>query len=42
MSKTEPRRGNIDQIDSCQMKAGSVEWWKEGEGSIQRTCMNDP
>ena len=21
---------------------GSREWWKEGEGTSQRTCMNDP
>ena len=29
----------MEQTDSCQRKE---EWWETGEGSSQRTCMNDP
>ena len=32
----------MEQTDSCQRKVGRGEWWKEGEGVSQRTCMNDP
>ena len=32
----------MDQTDNCRRGRGSGEWWKEGEGTSQRTCMNDP
>ena len=32
----------MDRNDSYQRGRGQREWWKEGEGINQRTCMNDP
>ena len=39
--KQNHRHGNMEDTDSCQRKEGR-EWWKEGEGTSQRTCRNDP
>ena len=31
-----------NRLPAARGKGGSREWWKEGEGSSQRTYMNDP
>ena len=31
----------MEDPDSCQRGGGRENWWKEGEGMSQRTCMND-
>ena len=31
----------MEEIDSCWGGGGKREWWKEGEGTSQGTCMND-
>ena len=31
----------MEQTDSCGRGGGRDDWWKEGEGACQRTCMND-
>ena len=32
----------MEQTDSDHMGGRGRSWWKEGEGTRQRTCMNDP
>ena len=32
----------MEQTDSCQRRVAGEEWWEGGEGTSQRTCMNDP
>ena len=32
----------MEQTGSCQRGVGGEEWWEDGEGTSQRTCMNDP
>ena len=32
----------MEQTDSCLRGGRRREQWKEGEGTSQRTCMNDP
>ena len=31
-----------NRLTAARGKGGRGEWWKEGEGISQRTCMNDP
>ena len=31
-----------NRLTAARGKWGGVEWWKEGEGTSQRICMNDP
>ena len=31
-----------DRLTMTRGEAGGGQWWKEGEGTRQRTCMNDP
>ena len=31
----------MEQTGSCKRGDMSGEWWEEGEGTSQRTCMND-
>ena len=32
----------MELTDNDQRRGGGGKWWKEGEGTRQRTCMNDP
>ena len=32
----------MEQTESDQRGGGQGQWWKEGEGIRQRTCMSDP
>ena len=32
----------MDQTESDQRGGRRREWWKEGDGPSQRTCVNDP
>ena len=40
MSRTEAEAWKYG-TDSCQRGRERGEWWKEGEGTSQRICMND-
>ena len=31
-----------NRLTAARGNGGVEEWWKEGEGTSQRTCMNDP
>ena len=42
MSKTEPETWKQGTDGQLPKERRWREWWKEGEGSSQRTCMNDP